>query len=47
LRAGRLVFDGPPAELTEGVLDRIFGDAPPAGCPVDAPSLAAPELAVG
>ena len=28
LRAGRLVFDAAPAELTEGVLVDIFGDVP-------------------
>ena len=28
LRGGRLVFDGPPAGMTEAVLVDIFGDVP-------------------
>jgi len=31
LRDGRIVFDGPPSALTDEVLERIYGGAPPDG----------------
>jgi phosphonate transport system ATP-binding protein len=43
LRQGRLVFDGPPAELSESVLGAVFGDA--AVSPPDAPAVGAPVAA--
>jgi phosphonate transport system ATP-binding protein len=33
LRGGRLVFDGPPAELTDGTLADVFGEPPEAAPP--------------
>ena len=41
LRGGRLVFDGPAAELDDGAVGRIFGVERP-----DAPEAVAPPLAV-
>ena len=47
LRAGRLVFDGPAASLTDVALGAIFGEAPSPSPLRDAPGLAQPELVAG
>jgi len=47
LRAGRLVFDGPAASLSEAALDSIFGEASTAAPIREVPSLAQPELVAG
>jgi phosphonate transport system ATP-binding protein len=45
LRGGRLVFDGPARELSDGAIRDIFGTMPEAtGSPVDLPVLPEPEL---
>jgi phosphonate transport system ATP-binding protein len=47
LRAGRLVFDGPARELTDGAIQEIFGGRPEAGAdPTGLPALPEPELVV-
>ncbi|HEY7434039.1 MAG TPA: phosphonate ABC transporter ATP-binding protein [Methylomirabilota bacterium] len=47
LRAGRLVFDGPARELTDGAIQEIFGGRPEAGAdPAGLPALPEPELVV-
>jgi phosphonate transport system ATP-binding protein len=43
LRAGGLVFNGPPAELTEGMLVDIFGEYP---APLATAEPALPDAAV-
>jgi phosphonate transport system ATP-binding protein len=48
LRAGRLVFDGPAADLGEAAVAAIFGEGAPAGSPEqELPRLAEPELVAG
>jgi phosphonate transport system ATP-binding protein len=45
LRAGRLVFDGPPRELTDDAIREIFGARPEADAdPAELPALPEPEL---
>ena len=47
LRAGRLVFDGPAASLTDAVLESIFGETPARGAKREAPGLVPAELVAG
>src|SRR5262249_54296112 len=47
LRAGRLVFDGPAASLSEAALDSIFGEASAAAPLREVLRLAQPELVAG
>jgi len=47
LRSGRLVFDGPAADLGDAVIAGIFGGAPPGALELDAPRLAQPQWVAG
>jgi phosphonate transport system ATP-binding protein len=47
LRAGRLVFDGPPPSLDDAAIARIFGDERPGALEAMAPPLAVAEWAAG
>ena len=48
LRGGRLVFDGPAADLTDSALVSIFGEEPEPQPPRESPArLTRPELVVG